>query len=56
MLRQAPIPHADMHSLRGYCLSAALPPSIGRENLPSVRDEMVQGVIALDHFIVHPHT
>ena len=45
MLGEAPIPHADMHSLRGYCLSAALPPSIGRENLPSVDDEMVQGAM-----------
>ena len=41
-----------MHSLRGYCLSAALPPSIGRGTCRQWTMKWSR-VCALDHFIVH---
>jgi hypothetical protein len=41
--KQAPIPHADVSSLRGYRLIVASPPFTDRANQQSVDDEMAQG-------------
>ncbi len=43
--KQTPIPHADMRSLRGYCLSCRVASFHWlATHLPSVDDEMVQGI------------